>query len=154
MKIRKQVFELTVADFERFSVWEFATDEVGESGQDEATVRPMASSVPEGLCVARAKFELADGTVMSGYVTPNAAEDDLADVQPHIITHSGQVGFWFGMMPLEDGDLAEYHRRLGRTVDAIFPIRYSLETHLSDAQCAGIIEGFYAWRNDKTVLVK
>jgi hypothetical protein len=32
MKIRKQVFELTVADFERFSVWEFATDEVGESG--------------------------------------------------------------------------------------------------------------------------
>jgi hypothetical protein len=38
--IRKQVTDLLTDDLERFSIWEFALDEEGEQGQDEATVRP------------------------------------------------------------------------------------------------------------------
>ena len=40
LRIRKQVYELTTEDLERHPVWEFALDEEGEEGQDEATVRP------------------------------------------------------------------------------------------------------------------
>ena len=35
MKIRKQVYELTISDIEEFPVWEFASDEEGDDGQDE-----------------------------------------------------------------------------------------------------------------------
>ena len=41
MKIRKQVYQLTLDDLERTPVWEFALDEEVEEGQDEATVRPV-----------------------------------------------------------------------------------------------------------------
>jgi hypothetical protein len=37
MKIRKQVYELTTDDLELSPIWEFAADEEGEEGQDEAT---------------------------------------------------------------------------------------------------------------------
>ncbi len=45
-RIRKQVYELTVDDLDRHPVWEFALDEEGEEGQDEATVRPYE---PQGV---------------------------------------------------------------------------------------------------------
>ena len=38
--IRKQVFDLRPEDFASTPIWEFALDEEGASGQDEATVRP------------------------------------------------------------------------------------------------------------------
>jgi hypothetical protein len=76
-KIRKQVYELSIADFSRFPVWEFALDEEGEEGQDEATVRPCQRCSDlhplEGMFVVRASFVLADGTQMQGYLTPASA---------------------------------------------------------------------------------
>ena len=41
-RIRKQVYELRPEDFVTASIWEFALDEEGAPGQDEATVRPRA----------------------------------------------------------------------------------------------------------------
>jgi hypothetical protein len=62
-KHRKQVYALTIADFERFGVWEFALDEEGREGQDEATVRPREFDDPldpaDGNFVVRARFTLA-----------------------------------------------------------------------------------------------
>jgi hypothetical protein len=51
MRIRKQACELTSQVFEPFSMWEFALDEEGEEGQDEATVRPFLFEVPPHLQV-------------------------------------------------------------------------------------------------------
>jgi len=74
MRIRKQVYELTVQDFDQHPVWIFALDEEGEEGQDEATVRPRPATRPvdptEGMMVVKARFTLADGTSMTGYITP------------------------------------------------------------------------------------
>jgi hypothetical protein len=44
--VRKQVYDLTLADFDVAPVWEFASDEEGVAGQDEATVRPYEVSFP------------------------------------------------------------------------------------------------------------
>jgi hypothetical protein len=41
--VRKPVYDLTLADFDAAPVWEFALDEEGVAGQDEATVRPTRS---------------------------------------------------------------------------------------------------------------
>ena len=98
MKVRKQVYELTLADLERTPVWEFALDEEGEEGQDEATVRPFERSLPldpgDGMFVVRARFRLADGTPLLGYLTPPVqADSSLATIQPIIVTPKGQVIF-------------------------------------------------------------
>jgi len=70
MKIRKQVYQLTLDDLERTPVWEFALDEEVEEGQDEATVRPVEGPFPldpaGGMFVVRARFRLGDGTRLTG----------------------------------------------------------------------------------------
>ena len=43
---RKQVYDLTLADFNAVPVWEFASDAEHIAGQDEATVRPYNVTPP------------------------------------------------------------------------------------------------------------
>ena len=43
MKIRKQVYDLTLADFERFPVWKFASDEEREEGYVDRKYSVIAS---------------------------------------------------------------------------------------------------------------
>ena len=94
--IRKQVSDLTSQDLAISGVWEFALDEEGEDGQDEATVRPYLFEGPldceAGMFIVRARFVLADGTITTGYLTPPVQGDaSLGTLQPVIITPSGQV---------------------------------------------------------------
>src|SRR5580765_5204572 len=95
-RIRKQVYELSLQDLHSSPVWEFALDEEGAEGQDEATVRPYEISGPidpaEGMFIIRAAFILRDGTKMVGYLTPPFQGDGtLGTLQPVIITKDGQV---------------------------------------------------------------
>jgi hypothetical protein len=88
MRIRKQINELTAVDLESFPVWEFALEEEGNEGQDEATVRPC-----------KATFQLADGTRLPGHLTaPREGAPSIDTIQPAIVTGNGQVVLWFGVM--------------------------------------------------------
>jgi hypothetical protein len=101
--VRKQVYDLTLADFDVSPVWEFASDEEGVAGQDEATVRPYEVSFPvdaagHGGLVVRAVFTLADGTNLRGYFSPQPVSLRKPGlVQPVIICDAGQVNFWNGI---------------------------------------------------------
>ena len=69
MNIRKQCYDLILNDFETYPVWEFALDEEGVDGQDEATVRPCLTgglADPTRGIIVRARFTLADGSTMHG----------------------------------------------------------------------------------------
>jgi hypothetical protein len=73
MKVRKQVYELTNRDLLEAPVWEFALDEEGEEGQDEATVRPWARQEPldptDGmLCLVASCIRLVKATCSSRLV--------------------------------------------------------------------------------------
>ncbi len=90
MKIRKQVYELTIEDLNRFPVWEFGLDEEGEEGQDEATVRPRKIKEPldpsEETFIVRAVFTLVDRTILTGYLTPSPEGDNgISTVSAHCI---------------------------------------------------------------------
>jgi hypothetical protein len=103
MKVRKQVYELKPADLAQYPAWEFALDEEGEENQDEGTVRPAAVSgalnASDGMFIVGARFRLADGTTMSGYLTPGVSgEYGLDTVQPAIVTEQGQASFWCGVI--------------------------------------------------------
>lgn len=112
MKIRKQVYELISKDLDEHPAWEFALDEEGEEGQDEATVRPISQDHPvdpaKGMCIIKAEFVLNDGTILTGFITPSVAnmpsmfgfegDDGSSQTQPSIVTEKGHVMFWYGLL--------------------------------------------------------
>jgi hypothetical protein len=147
-KIRKPVFKLELPDLARCPVWEFALDEEGEEDQDETTVRPFsvgrALDPAEGMFVVRARFELADGTKMAGYLTPAAeGEKELGTLQPVIVTPEGQVSFWEGMYSPTPDEIRENYRRLGKSsADQVFPIQFESEVEIVGGAVHGEIPGF------------
>jgi len=159
MKLRKQVYDLTLSDLQASPVWEFALDEEGEEGQDEATVRPFEGPLPvdpgHGMFVVRARFRLADGTHLSGYLSPPVQGDNsVAAVQPIIVMADGQVMFWYGAFaPTPDAVKAAY-RKLGRTPSQIFPVAYESEVPVQGGPVQGELNGFAHLRSpgDDTVV--
>ena len=128
MKIRKQVYELTLDDVRKFPVWEFALDEEGEDGQDKATVRPYEISGP---------LDSADGPLIFGHcshsrttrrctaalTTPAHDDEGLGRLQPVIITERGHVLFWRGVIAPDSQTVAHSYAKLGRDAASTFPIQ-------------------------------
>jgi len=147
-RIRKQIDQLTAQDFNIASVWEFALDEEGEDGQDEATVRPYdvdgRLDPSRGMYVVRARFALADGTILQGYATPPIQDDDgLGTIQPVILTPKGQVQFWFGVIDPGTSFISELYSRLGKSSSTqVFPIRFQSAVQLARGAVRGEIPGF------------
>lgn len=147
MKIRKQVYDLKLEDFQQHPIWEFALDEEGEEGQDEATVRPYSSAGPanpeDGTLVVKARFALADGTTMDGWITPPFGEFlGLGTIQPQIITPEGPVSFWFGGLKPTTKDLAQCYKRLGHRPESVFPLRFQSEVDIVGGPVSGVLDGF------------
>ena len=164
MKIRKQVYDLTLEDITRYPVWQYVLDEEEIKGQDEATVRPVALpdlDLQRSSYMIRARFNLADGSRHIGLVTLSDLPDDgilkiegdidsNAKRQPVIITSRGQVWFWFGSMKPEHKEIVDAYRTLGKdTPNAVFPITYHSDVNLSCGPCCGRIGGFL-YLEDKT----
>jgi hypothetical protein len=148
--VRKQVYELTADDLQKFPVWEFAIDEEGDEGQDEATVRPFPlDQIDErldGSIVVAAVFELADGTKLPGYLTPrDDPQLNLANVQPQIITPQGQVMFWHGRCPVQ---AEQSYKMLDRESRTVFPIRFKTVVQIDNRDYSGEIPGFLALGDD------
>lgn len=147
-RIRKQVDQLTAQDFEASSVWEFALDEEGEEGQDEATVRPYALEgkldPSEGMFIIRARLALADGTILQGYMTPPFQGDaELGTLQPVVLTNKGQVLFWFGSIDPGSVFIADLYSRMGKsTATQVFPVRFESAVPLVGGPVRGEIPGF------------
>jgi hypothetical protein len=157
-RIRKQVYNLTLEDLERFPVWVFALDEEGMPGQDEATVRPWEEALPfdpgEGGNIVRAHFWLADGTHAVGYLTaPVPGFSAIGDIQPAIITPRSQVSFWFGVLRPGPADVRDAYALLEKDRSQVFPVRYESAVEITTGPVAGVIEGFLHFRSlrDRTV---
>jgi hypothetical protein len=162
MKIRKQVYELSLFDLRNCPVWEFALDEEGQEGQDEATVRPHTIKgmldPASGTFVTRASFELADGTRMQGYITPAPQGDgDLGTVQPVIVCDQGQVFFWCGAIEPSQQDIRSGYAVLGKTASEVFPVRYESDVPLIGGVVRGSIPGFLHledWESNKVRIIR
>jgi hypothetical protein len=141
-KARKQVYELTLADLRKFPVWEFALDEEGEAGQDEATVRPAASAPDgSGAFVVRTRFVATDGSEFQGFCTPRPRAD-LRHSQPSIVTARGHVGFWYGMFKPEPAEISKAYGILDKPSGSLFPMRFSPAVAAPNCFTEGAIPGF------------
>jgi hypothetical protein len=148
MRIRRQVYELTVDDLEQHPVWEFALDEEGEEGQDEATVRPYEVhdllDPSDGMFIVRARITLADGTRMMGYLTPPVQGDStLGTLQPAVVVGESQVSFWCGVLEPKPTEIAESYALLGKSsADQVFPLRFESDVDLVGGAISGELPGF------------
>lgn len=158
MKIRKQVYKLTLDDFNTYPAWEFALDEESEKDQDEATVRPYEFSglidPSDGMFVVRASFLLADGSPMQGYLTPQNGGDRLGLLQPIIIAGDKQVGFWCGILKPSPEQLAKWYLLLGRNASQVFPLQFKSNVNLVRGPVQGMITGFMFYEDYKAGKVK
>jgi len=155
--LRRQVFQLTGADLNTFPAWEFALDEVGFEGQDEATVRPYLK-IPvdpgDGMLVVRAKFWLADGTHATGIVSPPPPmlAGDISNHQPAMITERGHVGFYFGIFAPTAAQIGELLGTLGKSAAEVFPLRYEADVDIVGGRVAGVVPGFCYMKRGKSLL--
>lgn len=142
LRIRKQVYLLTLSDLEAHPVWEHASDEEDLEDQDEATVRPHPSPLASepGLIVP-ALLTAADGTMLHGYAY-TAADFSIEQVQPYAITPHGHAGFWFGVLEPHPSDLEELYRVLGKTAATLFPLKVQLSCPPATTALEGTIDGF------------
>ena len=157
-RVRKQVYELTLDDLNRFPVWEFRLGEegeVGEAGRDECTVRPYEASGPldptDRMFVVRALFTLADGSRMQGYCTPPLRGDDsIGILQPIIVTDRGQVRFWCGTTAPDSKRLAHSYELLGKDAGRVFPVRFESAVALVGGPVKGSVPGFLVLEDFQT----
>jgi hypothetical protein len=144
-RIRKQSYDLRPDDLAHFPIWEYALDEEGEDGQDEATVKPRpdlsVADPAEGMLIARAEFIARDGTRYEGYVSPSD-EEAFGFGQPTIVTDEGQVNFWYGAFPPKPGALEADYKLLGKTAEQLFPVRYRALVEYEGARLEGEIPAF------------
>lgn len=159
-RIRKQVYELRPSDLERFPVWEFATDEEGEPGQDEETVKPRPDvsivDPSDGIFIVKTELVANDGTRFVGYSTPTDS-DHIGYIQPHVVTDRGQVNFWRGSYPPNRRDLQRDYKLLGKTAAELFPVRYRALVKHQGVELEGEVSAFLhsaGPRTERVVAVK
>jgi hypothetical protein len=155
VRVRKQVYELTLDDLGEFPVWEFRLDEEGEEGRDESTVRPYTASGPldpaERMFVVRAVFTLADGSGMQGYCSPPLRGDDsIGALQPIIVTDRGQVLFWCGTTEPDSKRLVRSYEWLGKDARRVFPVQFESDVELVGGPVKGCVPGFLVLKDFQT----
>ncbi len=139
--MRKQLYELELSDLKEYPIWEFSLDEEGTDGQDEETVRPHSIDTFDfqSTFICLAKFTLADGTVLEGYVSP---ERDLEFSQPLIYIQDSGVVFWFGIVKPTDEEITEMKTLLGGPDKDIFPIKWETPFLKDGIPHEGLVDGF------------
>jgi len=145
-KTRKQVYDLTIADLERCSIWEHAIDEEGEKGQDEATVRPRLditeANPAEGIFVVKAELTANDGTSYCGYCYAEEQDSSLGAIQPHIIAEGGQVSFWCGIIEPKEDAIRKDYGLLGKTSEKLFPLRFKALVPTKGVRLEGTVPAY------------
>jgi hypothetical protein len=151
----KQVYELTLDDLSAYPIWEFRLDYESEEKQNESTVRPHRASGPlnptDRMFVVRAIFTLADGSKMTGYLTPPARDQAGVDtLQPIIVTDRGQVRFWCGTTAPDARRMARGYELLGRDATNVFPLRFESDVELAGGPARGSVPGFLVLEDFQT----
>ena len=162
-----QFGNLTPAHFDRVPVWaacsSFDYDAPWYGDTDEETFRPWDAMLPApadgGMLLVRIALRLADGTALSGFVTPMPGPPDgeprsLGTMQPQLYLPDGKIiGFWLGMFGDPAAERQRLYAALGREASAVFPITFLAEPGLVSGTASGTIDGFYTVPDGKTVTV-
>ena len=92
--------------------------------------------------VEGAEFTLADGTHMTGFLTPSSDGIDVIEVDPVIVTLQGQVDFLYAPWVETAERTEQNYARLQKTPSQTFPINFKSVVTYEGNYIEGNIEGF------------
>ena len=155
-RVRKQVHDLSAADFEAHSCWAYSSDEEGKAEQDECTVRPLPLDelLSETAQVfVQAAFMFPNGRTRFGMITLNAGEDPSGH-QPIVFLDVGAIPFYNGAAEPKSSEVKTFLRRLRKVCTQPFPVTYvsALQSEIGKPLASGQLLGLYwlaDWRTDK-----
>jgi hypothetical protein len=164
----RQFGDLHRQDFEEHPVWVnchiIDYDEPWYDETDEETFRPWTKNLPVDpttMFLVKATLTLADGTEMSGFVTPQNPDDsggkvDLGLIQPQVfLPDDERVGFWFGILMPSPEEVASLYSALDKTQRDVFPIAFMTNESLATGITSGSIPGFCSrGENDEVKVTK
>jgi hypothetical protein len=161
MNVYKQAYDLSLADIQKYPVWEYILEDLGLPGQDERTVRPYLSTpldTNRTMLIVRTTFKLANGKKMEGFIKPIQYKqhprwgEPLIPIDhfPVIITDRGQVVFHYGTRKPDNEEIDHNYILLGFKSQEVFPIAYVSDIKIKDCILEGVINGFmYFEENQK-----
>jgi hypothetical protein len=76
---------------------------------------------------------------------------DVATQEPTLCGPRGQVPLWHGALAPDSAHTAALLARLGRSREAVFPLRWRAALHPTGAEIAGEAAGFLIWRDGRVV---
>ena len=151
----RQFGDLRSQDFEDYPVWinchVIDYDEPWYDDTDEETFRPWTKKLPVDpttMFLVKASLTLADGTNMSGFITPQNPDDlsgkaDFGIIQPQIfLPDDERVGFWFGIFAPSPEEVSSFYSALDKTQQDVFPIAFEANEGLATGITSGSILGF------------
>lgn len=152
----RQFGDLTPKDFESHPVWVnchvIDYEQPWYSETDEETFRPWLEATPADpeltMFLVRASLRLADGTLLTGFITPQSLQEnngkpDLGLIQPQLFLPSGKrIAFWYGVMPMPKNEISEFYSAIGKTEANVFPLTFNAEPGLAIGISSGVVPGF------------
>jgi hypothetical protein len=148
----KQYSDLTSTDFKRHPVWvDCHSTDYGKpwySDTTEETFRQWVGPFPAdpsegGIFLVCADFQLSDGTICAGFVTPARRLNDLGTIQPQMFVARRRFSFWGGLFGIPAEERRKFYTAIKRSAKAIFPIRFWALDGLTKGIALGWVEGFY-----------
>jgi hypothetical protein len=133
----KPLQELSPDDLTRHPVWLYLCGEDGRESIAASRKAQISESSPETYVVLTT-FELADGSVLTGYSTP---QDDsgLDYIQPVIVTEKGHLPLFYEKAPpVREPEFI--CRSLAKSFDQIFPLRYRAKIPVDGRFVEGVVE--------------
>lgn len=167
----RQYNDLSRADFQAYPVWMrvYGRDEQEPwyNLVDEITYRPWNGHLPyqcsdtsERSVVVYAAFQLADGTLLDGFMTPPSPADgprgyELSYLQPELFLPDGSsIGFWWGTGKIPAARKDEFYAALTKSAAEVFPITFGAAEGLVDLDYRGSISGFLSMTRTGELLVE
>jgi hypothetical protein len=155
----RQAGELTSENFDAHPVWVHCHivdyDEPWYDDTDEETFRPWDGALPvdpaHTIFLVAAQLEFADGSKHPGFMTPSAAPDDLATMQPHVFVGRECFGFWGGMPGIREVVRLRFYRVAGEAA-RVFPIMCTASSLLARGVVSCTINGFYRYDQGASIV--
>jgi hypothetical protein len=161
-----QFADLTPAHFAAHPCWiqchVVDYDQPWHDDTDEETFRPWTGPLPvdpsEGMLLVAADLTLADGTALTGFVTPAFPKDAqdsglLGFQQPQIFLPSGRrESFWDGGFSRPAEARKRFYAEWGRAPDQVFPVRFAARAGLTTGLASGEVPGFCAFDGPGTTV--
>jgi len=148
--ILRQLLELTPEDFATYPIWIGCHvadyDEPWFDDTDEETFRPWLGERPvdqsDETLLVRADAKLADGSKLSGFLTPSVDPSDVSSSHPHAFVGERAFGFWSGVLDTATRDASAFQQAVGSDVARILPITFTVDDDVVTGGLTVIVEGW------------